>query len=94
MLMELPKTPVVSVKTTQNQGFSIEEVAERCLNKIISVSETAPIELQEQAKAYKKQMFHVLCFYLKEAVNSDRTTLYNIIKQAGHEDLAEHIRRI
>ena len=92
MLMEIPKTPIVSVKTTQNKGFSSEEIAERCVNKIIAVSENAPVEIQEQALAYKKQLFHVICFYLKEAINSDRTTVYNIIKQAGHEKLAEHIR--
>jgi len=31
---------------------------------------------------------------MKEAIKSDRTTIYNAIKQAGHEKLAEHVRRL
>ena len=35
MLMELPKNPIVTVHTSDNKGFSAEEVASRCANKII-----------------------------------------------------------
>jgi hypothetical protein len=31
---------------------------------------------------------------MKEAIKSDRTTVYNAIKDAGYEKLAEYIRRM
>jgi len=36
----------------------------------------------------------VVAFYMREAIRSDRTTVYNALCDAGHKDLAELIRRI
>ena len=94
MLMELPKNPIVTVHTSDNKGFSPEEVASRCADKIIQVGDNAPIEIQEQARAYKEHIEKVIAFYMKEAIKSDRTTVINAIKNAGQEKLAELIRRI
>ena len=94
MLMELPKNPIVTVHTSDNKGFSAEEVASRCADKIIQVGDNAPIEIQEQARAYKEHIEKVIAFYMKEAIQSDRTTVANVIKNAGQEKLAELIRRI
>ena len=92
--MELPKNPIVTVHTSDNKGFSPEEVASRCADKIIQVGDNAPIEIQEQARAYKEHIEKVIAFYMKEAIKSDRTTVVNAIKNAGQERLAELIRRI
>ena len=94
MLMELPKNPIVTVHTSDNKGFSPEEVASRCADKIIQVGDNAPIEIQEQARANKEHIEKVIAFYMKEAIKSDRTTVVNAIKNAGQEKLAELIRRI
>ena len=50
--------------------------------------------LRDQARAYAKDMEKVVAFYMKEAIRSDRTTVYNAIKGAGHPKLAELIRRL
>jgi hypothetical protein len=92
--MELPKEPIVTIHTTENRGHSPEEVAERCLDKIIQVSETAPPAIREQAYAFRDVLRPLLIFYMKEAINSDRTTVYNILCKNGHKDVAEHIRRL
>ena len=94
MLMELPKNPIVTVHTSDNKGFSPDEVASRCADKIIQVGDNAPIEIQEQARAYKEHIEKVIAFYMKEAIKSDRTTVFNAIKNAGQEKLAELIRRL
>jgi len=84
----------VSVSTTQNRGFSPEEVAGRCVDKIISISEDADPVIRSQALAYKENMKKLIAFYMKEAINSDRTTLFNALSEAGQKDLAEVIRRL
>jgi len=94
--LDLNVTPTfsVEVKTTSNRGFTPEEVAERCAEKIISISDTANPVIRDQARAFKKHLIKVLSFYMREAIKSDRTTIYNALSDAGHQDLAELIRRI
>ena len=90
----LPDTPIVSVKTTDGRGFTPEEVAERCVDKIISVSDTAHPGIRDQANAYKVHIQRLVAFYMREAIRSDRTTTYNALKDAGHPELADAIRRL
>jgi len=94
MLMELPKDPIVNVHTTEKRGFTPEEVASRCVEKIVEVSDTAPPAIRDQARAFKAHLEKLIAFYMKEAIKSDRTTIYNAIKDAGYDQLAEHIRRL
>jgi hypothetical protein len=92
--LDIPDEGVVSVLTTQNRGFTPEEVSERCADKIMSISITANPIIRAQAEAYKENMRKVVCFYIKEAIKSDRTTVYNALKDAGEPKLAEAIRRM
>jgi len=85
---------IVEVKTTHHRGFSPEEVAERCLSKIMSVSDSAPPAIRDQAHAFQENLRSVLVFYMKEAIKSDRTTVCNALLDAGQKDLAEMIRRL
>ena len=86
--------PIVSVITTQNRGQTPEEVAARCVEKIVEVSENAHPALRDQAIAYRDTVQQVITIYMKEAIKSDRTTIYNAIKEAGYPELAENIRRL
>ena len=85
---------VVDVMTTDHRGFTPEEVAERCLDKIVSVSDSAAPEIREQARAFKDGLRAVLVYYMREAIRSDRTSVYNALVDAGQKDLAEMIRRL
>jgi len=92
--LNLPETPVVTVHTTENRGFTPEEVAARCADKIVAVADSAPSAIREQARAYKKNVEFVIAHYMKEAIRSDRTTVYNALVDAGHPELAAAIRRL
>lgn len=84
----------VDVVTTQNRGQTPEEVAERCINKIVGISATADPVIRQQAQAYKTQIEQVIVHYMKQAIQSDRTTVYNALLDAGEPKLAELIRRL
>ena len=86
--------PEVGVRTTSNRGFTPEELAEQCAAKIVSISDTAHPALQQQAHAFSKSIEQVVSLYLKQAIRSDRTTVYNALTDAGHPELAELIRRL
>ena len=84
----------VKVTTVSRRGFTVEELAEQALDKIIYVGGNSHPLIVEQAEAFKKQIRGVLIEYMRQAIRSDRTTVYNAIKDAGHPQLAELIRRL
>lgn len=95
LTMDLPRnTPIVGVHTTTGRGFTPEEVAARCADKLMFVSDQAPAEIREQARAFKAHITNVVEHYMREAIASDRTTVYNTLNDAGHPDLANLIRRL
>ena len=77
----------VKVLTTEGRGFTPEEIADRALAKIMYVSKEANPLIRDQAEAFKESIRGVIEFYLKQAVQSDRTTLANRLREAGHSDL-------
>ena len=77
----------VVVHTTDNRGFTPEEIAERALDKIISVGSQSHPAIRDQAEAFRNQIRAVLIFYMKETVKSDRTTVAAKLRDAGHPEL-------
>ena len=84
----------VTVHTTQNRGHSPEEIAEMCVNKIVHISQDAPPHVREPALAFREKVKAVVAEYMHRAVQSDRTTLWNVLKKEGFHDEAEIIRRL
>lgn len=81
----------VFVSTTHNRGSTAEEIAERALNRIISVGQNSHPVIAEQALAYKEYIREALIKYLREAQTAERTTLCGKLVQNGHTDLARII---
>ena len=92
--IELPEDFSVTVQTTDRRGFTPEEVAERCVDRLIDVSDQAHPGIRDQAHAFRRQMLAVVAFYMREAIKSDRTTIYNALSQACYKELAEQLRRL
>lgn len=84
----------VKVATTENRGFTPEELADQALEKIVSVSDSADPVVREQAHVFKERIRHLLVQYLQQAVRSDRTTVCAALNTAGYSDLSEMIRRL
>ena len=84
----------VMVATTNNRGHTPEELAERCAERLISVSNSAHPALRDQALAFKADITVLLTKYLKEAVTNDRVTVYNALVDAGHPQLADAIHKL
>ena len=84
----------LGVKTTQNRGHSVEEVAEMATKRLISVADTAPNEIKAQAHAFKNMCHQVIVYYMQEAIKNHMCTICNQLEQQGHKDLANIIRRL
>jgi hypothetical protein len=68
---------VVLVNTTKGRGFTPEELSEQCVQKLISVSDTAPPAIRDQARAYQKHVETLVAFYMRQAIRSERP--YNCV---------------
>lgn len=82
------------VRTTSGRGFTAEELAAQAADRIVSASDTAHPAIRDQAVAYRSVIEKLLTEYFKQAVRSDRTSVYNALQEAGHAELAELIRRL
>jgi hypothetical protein len=84
----------VNVFVANNRGFTAEEIAERAIDKIISVGNESASEVREQALAFKSQIHGVLLSYLKEAQQNERLTICNKLSEAGLGDAAEFVKHL
>jgi len=84
----------IKVRTADKGGHSPDAIAEMCVDKLMSVSASAPPEIRAQAEAYKSQMLQIIAHYIKVAVTEDRTTTCAELQEAGFPALATQIRRL
>lgn len=84
----------VNVMTSSNGGHSPEQVAELCVERLISVSDNAPPEIAIQARAFREQMLAVVLHYVKMAAREDRESVIAKLEQVGSADVAQQIRRL
>jgi hypothetical protein len=82
----------VVVMTTSGRGFTPEEIADRTLEKIISVGETSHPAIRDQALTFREYIREVLVAGMKDAVQSDRTTIANKLREAGYPDLVNLLK--
>jgi hypothetical protein len=77
----------VAVRTTNNRGYTPEEIAEMALARVVHVAEHAPSVIRDQALAFKDHVYVVLLEAAQEAVRSHNVTLHNRLRAIGREDL-------
>ena len=88
-----PELGTIEVYTTEYGGHPVEFWAERCVDRIIHVSEDAPEQVQVQVKQFKDNIKKVIEQYMQNAIKSDRITLNNKLQELGFGDVAEVIRK-
>ncbi|NBW14162.1 MAG: hypothetical protein EBR82_39805 [Caulobacteraceae bacterium] len=79
----------VVVHTSDNRGFTPEELTERAIEKIIYVGSNSHPAVRAQAEAFKESIKGVVLAYMKEAVACHNVTIANKLTQAGHPELVK-----
>jgi hypothetical protein len=87
----MPMVGGVQVQTTSQRGFTPEEVAARCADKLISIGDQSHPLIRDQARAFKEQIRAAVTFYVKDAVRNDRHTIAMRLRDAGHPELIKAI---
>jgi len=84
----------VKAYTTSGRGLNVEELADLAMRRILTVADTAPPVIKEQAQQFKENIRVLLINYMHQAIRSDRTTLYNNLRGAGFKEVADIILKI
>ena len=82
------------VKTSKDGGLSMQDLTEACVSEILSVSETAPPEIREQAKFFQDRLQQVIFDHLNQAAQSQKDTCVQVCLKAGEHNAANILRRL
>ena len=84
----------IGVVTSQNKGHPPEFWAERCTARICGISENADGHIRQQAEAYRLAIYETILYHIKQAINSERCTVRNMLIKQGNEDLANILKEL
>lgn len=84
----------IDVTTSDNGGLSSDQIAEMARKKIVYVSDDAPPAIKEQAQVFADRVEDVVRFYIDLAKREERGTICQTLRKAGHNDIADFIRRL
>ena len=88
------ETGFVNVVSSDNGGLSNDQISDMATNRIVAVSETAPEPIRQQAQAFSENVRKVVHYHIELARREERATITHKLREAGHPDLANAIRRI
>lgn len=84
----------VKVLATSGRGLNADELTRMALDRIISVAETTPPAIRDQALAFRGQIAGALHHYISQAQRSERTTIIAALERAGEFDAANIVRKL
>ena len=84
----------IGVVTSQNRGHPPEFWAERCTARICGISENADGHIRQQAESFRLAIYSAILYHIKEAINSERCTMRNLLNAQGHEHLAKILKEL
>ncbi len=84
----------MKVVMTSGRGFNPAELAELFVNKLLAVSVDLPPEELAKAHAYRDRILALATVYMHHAQKCQNTTIFNELKNAGHDDAAEIVRSL
>ena len=87
-------TGTIGVVATSGRGMNSEEITDLAVGKLLHIADTTPMPIREQAIAFKDRMRMVVRYYVEQAQRSERTTMINVLEQAGQHDAADLVRKL
>lgn len=85
---------VTEVITTNGRGMNPDELTALAMRKILHIGDTAPPVIRDQALVFHDRIESVVRHYIAQAQRSERTTISNLLENAGQHDAAELLRKL
>jgi hypothetical protein len=84
---------MISLAVTNGRARSPAEWAELAVRKVVTVSDSAPPPIRDQAHAFREQVRRVVENYIAMAVDERRSRDAMLAETAAQRDVAEAIRK-
>ena len=84
----------LDVHAPEGKGHDPEFWAAQATKKICDISIDAPEHVKAQAVAFQNQIYTVILYTIKNAIESRDTTLINLLIKQGHGDMARIIKEL
>lgn len=81
----------VQVETTHGRAAGPEEIADRCLNRLLYVADDVAEPIKQQVYAFRGQIRELLLDHMEQVVKNDRADLQNKLNKSGQSELAQII---
>lgn len=76
---------------TPPREMQTEEWAQLFVARLISVADTMPKAIRDQANAFREQIQILACHYMRQAIMSDRAVLAKHMAECGHPEFSSLI---
>jgi len=83
------------ITINKGRGATPEEIAHRASKKVINIADSmeVPDSVKDEARAFQKKIENLMLTVARETEHNTKATIYNMIKDAGHPELAQLILR-
>ena len=84
----------VETIVTGGRGLNPDELTKMIMPKLICIGPDVPADIRAAAEAQQERMAALVRHYFAQAQKSQNTTVFNILKNAGHDEAAELVRNL
>ena len=84
----------VNVMTSNEGGLDTEQITKLAMDKIMTVANSAPPPIKDQAEAFRDSLENTLKHYIELARREERATIVHRLQKAGNSEIADLVRRI
>lgn len=89
-----PQIGTVETIATSGRGLNPDELTRMIMPKLIYISPDIPPDVRAAAEAQQDRMAALVRHYFEISQRSERTTVYNILKNAGHDAAADLVKEL
>ena len=84
----------VKVIATSGRGLNPDELTAMLLPKLIYIGPDVPADVRAAGQEQRHRMEMLLKHYFAQAQKSERTSIFNVLMNAGHPDAANIMKEI
>jgi hypothetical protein len=87
-----PQLGTVETIVTSGRGLNPDELTRLIMPKLIYIGPEVPADIRAAAIEHQDRMAALVRHYFEISQRCERTTVYNILKNAGHDAAADLVK--